>query len=160
MNDSTTEARAIANLANFKLPTEDDIQRGIDAAMADVTRRDARHNPNSFRHPGEGSVVPAGASKVVGPGVSSEGVPNNYGWTPEMPFQPVGGATGLSAIERLTPTYDTPEATINKLSLAEIEACLKGLALRPHSKEADVLGAMLEERKRLISSPSKSQGEG
>jgi hypothetical protein len=86
MSDDSTQARAIARLAHFKPPTDDEVQRGIDAAMADVVRT-AGYNPNAFRHPGDGSVIPASAAKVVG-------LPDpSPGWTPEIPFQPPGGAT-------------------------------------------------------------------
>jgi hypothetical protein len=93
MNDST-EARGIARLANFRLPTDDEIQRGIDAAMADVVRRDARHNPNAFG--GGGTATPVGAPTVVsgpivtGPG-ETNGVPNNWGWQGSAPLGPPPG---------------------------------------------------------------------
>jgi hypothetical protein len=149
MSDDSTQARAIARLAHFKPPTDDEVQRGIDAAMADVVRSSG-YNPNAFRHPGDGSVIPAGASKVVGPigpGVSADGRPNNYGWTPEAPYTPVGGATGLAAIERMTPIFTDPAVAINKLSLAEVEACLAELGKRERSKEADQIRKMLLERR-------------
>jgi hypothetical protein len=93
MNDGT-EAKGIARLANFRLPTDDEIQRGIDDCMRGVIAS-AGYNPNAFRHPGEGSAIPAGAVKAVG-------LPDpSPGWQPEVPFQPPGGATAQTIIERM-----------------------------------------------------------
>jgi hypothetical protein len=53
----------MARMANWVAPTDADIQRGIDAAMREVIRRDSRSNPNAL-HPTT-NVRPAGAMPVV-----------------------------------------------------------------------------------------------
>jgi hypothetical protein len=147
MTDST-EAAGLRRLANFRPADEDDIQRGIRATMSDVVRHDARHNPNAFRHPGEGSAIPASAAKVVtgpvGPGVGADGRPNSYGWQPEAPYSAPGGATAQLAIEKMTATFDTPEATISRLTLTQLNELLVALKKREATPAAIKLMAMIE----------------
>ncbi len=69
------------------------IQRGIDATMRDVVRRDARHNPQAVGNPQR--VAPAGASQVVDT-PTPQGV--GSGWAP---FRPLESPPGQDAIERI-----------------------------------------------------------
>jgi len=99
MSGDSTNARAILRLANFRQPTDDEIQRGIDATMRDVVFRDARSNPNAMGT--SALVTPAGAARVVsgpvGPG-ETNGVPNNWGWQAPAPLAP---RPGQDIIERM-----------------------------------------------------------
>jgi hypothetical protein len=101
---SNTDAVGIARLAQFRQPTEDEIQQQITRTMGDVVRHDARHNPNGFRHPGEGNTRPAGAVPTVGlpnaPG-ETNGIPNNWGWQAPTPLDVPGGQSAQDAIARM-----------------------------------------------------------
>lgn len=87
----SSEEIAFRGLANFRQPTEAEIQRGIDAAMADVIRRDARHNPNALDPPARVQVV--GAPTVV-----DADSPRQRGWVDPKPLEP---PPGQDVIERL-----------------------------------------------------------
>lgn len=79
---------ALRGLVNYRAPTDEEIQRGIDAAMREVIRRDARHNPQALRAPE--NVRPAGAPVVVDGGTN--------GWAKEVPLR---SPPGQDIIERL-----------------------------------------------------------
>jgi hypothetical protein len=62
-NDRPTgEEIAFRGLANSHQPTEREIQAGIDQAMAEVIRHDARHNPNALSPPV--TVTPVGHNEL------------------------------------------------------------------------------------------------
>jgi hypothetical protein len=90
----STDEVALRALINYRAPTPEEIQQGIDAAMREVITRDARHNPQALRPPE--NVRPAGAPVVVD---ASKGV---NGWVDnsntKMP-------PGQDIIERLCNSY-------------------------------------------------------
>ncbi len=83
-----TGAVGFARINLSRQPTAAEIQRGIDATMRDVIRRDARHNPQAIGS--SPSVTVQGAAPVVG-GPSS-------GWRDYGPLQ---SPPGQDAIERI-----------------------------------------------------------
>lgn|SRR5262249_24619819 len=102
-NFRETGAVGFARINLTRQPTPAEIQRGIDATMRDVVRRDARHNPQETG--ALPKVTVQGAAPVVG-GPSS-------GWREGAPL--VGSVPGQAAIERIAnalapmPKTKTPE---------------------------------------------------
>ncbi len=92
MTDNFKETGAVgfARINLSRQPTAAEIQRGIDATMRDVVRRDARHNPQTVG--ASPSVTPVGAAPVVGP------VTGGTGWRDYGPLQ---SPPGQDAIERI-----------------------------------------------------------
>jgi hypothetical protein len=148
-----SDAIPLARLGNFRFATEEQIQRGIDAAMRDVISHDAKWNPNQVTR--EGLVTPVGAG-VVSNGVAlapqenvpgeTNGVPNNWGYQADAPKGPPGGVTAQRLIERMTPAFDTPQAQLAAMSVAQLDGLLAEAKRRPKSKEMDQLMAMVEKQ--------------
>ena len=81
-------------------PTEADIQRGISVAMAGVTGRDARHNPNA--------LSPADPVRVAGAPTVVDG---ERGWAPAKPLAPPMGQDRMAQLA----DHFLPSARVERL---------------------------------------------
>jgi hypothetical protein len=144
-----SDAIPLARLGNFRFATEEQIQRGIDAAMRDVISHDAKWNPNRVTRDGIVSVAGVGVVSngvALAPQPNEPGPGNNWGWQSDAPKGPPGGATAQRLIERMTPVFDNPQAQLAAMSVAQLDGLLAEAKRRPTSKEMDQLMAMVEEQ--------------